>query len=242
MAEQNGHRVERELLDFLEQLGFRLRRTEGALDEDKKIDAIIEAPPLLPGTHFFPPAIALQITLRREDTGKRRAFVSRARTVASRLAYLELMVDEVTPAVAHAAAAALSALFYDGGPRYRLLVVGENVFEQYDLEESDNQVRQWLRTRINGQLTGRVIRWDREGKFGFIAARVASGPDGGPAEVQFYFNDRQIQDQSLRGRLASRSDGRQRSNKQISVVFTDGGITGDQGKKNAHGVRLAPAA
>jgi hypothetical protein len=242
MAETNGLRAERKLLDYLEQLGFRLKRTNGNLDERDKIDAIIEAPPLLRDASFYPPAVALQITLRREDTGKRHAFVSRARTVAQRLVYLELMVEEMKPAVAHAAAAALNALFYDEGPRYRLLVVGENVFEQYDLEEADNQVRQWLETRIDGQLSGRVVRWHNEGQYGFIAARVATGPDGSPAEVEFYFNGRQVREDGLRQQLASRSDSKQRPSRQIPVVFTDGGITGDQKNKNAHNVRPAPSA
>ncbi len=238
----NGLRVEQKFLGLLEQLGFRLRRADTDLDERDKIDAIVESPPLLPGAHFFPPAVALQITLRREDLNKRRMFVARARSVAPRLAYLELMVDEVTPAVAHAAAAALTAMFYDEGPRYRLLVVGENVFETFDLEAEDNQHDRWLRTGIEGQLTGHVIRWEAEKGYGFIKARVKSGPNGSPTEMQFFFNDRVIKDPTLRDRLDRVQNWRTQSRRLIHVVFTDGGVTGDQRNKNAHNVRLAPAS
>lgn len=237
-SEGNGHRAERKLLEYLEQLGFRLRRSDEALDERDKTDVILEAPPLLHGEHFFLSPIAVQITLRREDVAKRRAFVTQARRIANRLVYLELMVNEVTPAVAHAAAAALASFFFDDGPRYRLLLVGENVFEAYDLEEENGQEWQWLEACLPGMIRGRVVRWDHEGQFGFILATV-NGPDGTPTEIEFYMNARQIRDEHLRAQLDERSGGRLRSKRQISVVFQDGGIRDGQRKKNAHNVRLA---
>jgi hypothetical protein len=232
---QNGVRAERQLLDDLEKLGFRLRRANNGLDEIHKIDAIIHAPPLLEGEYWFPPSIGLQVTLRREDIAKRTEFVRKAGRVTPRLVYLEIASNEVTPGISRAAATALASMFYDDGPKDRLIVVGENFFEAFDLQGEDNLVRRWLETKLAGPIEGTIVRWNKDGGYGFIEARVA-GPDDSHIDAEFYFRGQNVPDRSLRDRLKA-FDGNIPKQDRPRVIFQDGAVKGDQKNKTAINVR-----
>lgn len=233
--ESNGICAEKRLLEGLEKMGFKIERAGDILDEERKIDAIIHAPPLTPEDCYYPPPVGLQITLRREDIGKRTRFFQMARSVVPRLVYLELAVPEVTSAVIRPAAAALAMIFYDEGPAHRLLVVGENFVEMFDLENEDNQARTWLANKIPGTIEGEVFKWMRESRYGYIRATVP-GIDGTPTCADFHFRAGDVKDREL-GRLLDQHNGTVKKGR-LNVTFQDWGAKGSQKNKSAVKVNL----
>lgn len=218
----NGLDIERALFDGLSARGFQIAPPSDRLDKTYKVDRVVLRPPTVNGSPFYPPPIAVQLTLMRGDWGKREVFVSRAQAVARQLAYIELHEDEVSEEVLSTAHAALLRLFYDrNAPRVAIIVIRANWYELRDLEKELPLYRRWVETKIEGDIQGVLDYWDQERHFGFLLATVP-GPTGKLEETAFFVHHTGIADPELAQRVRRFPSGNLKGKDRIRVVFCDG--------------------
>lgn len=204
----NGLEIERKLFEALEQRGFRFAPPASERDDILfKLDRVAVAPAFSGGACFFPAPIGVQLTLRHGDWAKRAEFLEMARSACTRLAYIELIGDEIGEEFFNAVAAALTALFFDErSPNEALVTVRTNRYRVCDLAGEIERYLVWLALPIVGELSGQVIHWRLPERYGFINAS-AQGPDGRVEPYTFFFRHPNVADAELAARLAQLKGG-----------------------------------
>lgn len=217
----NGLDIERAFFDQLSARGFQIAPPNDRLDRAYKVDRVVLGPPASAGACFFPPPIAVQLTMVRDYWGKRAAFVTCASAVASRLAYIELHEGAVTEEVLATAHAALLQLFYNpSAPRVAIIILRANRYELRDLEAELPLYRKWVETKIEGEIKGVLDYWDSERGYGFVLATVL-GPTRALEEAAFFIHHTSISDPELQQWIKTR-DGTLQGGDRLRVVFQDG--------------------
>ncbi|MDO8505439.1 MAG: hypothetical protein Q7S48_02605 [bacterium] len=232
-----GHDAENALFYGLARRGFMLRRGE-ILDEDLKTDFVVIAHPGAWEGHFYPSPIAVQVTTALKQEVKRLTFVESACTVANQLAYIELALfdSELSESMIHAVGTALIHLFRDAStPRFALVSVNGSRYDIEDLQDKINHYRRSLQKKIDGEISGRIVRWDNQRQFGFAEAEV-TGMDGRRKSLTFFVHMRAVTDEDLKT-ILWKLDGDLKVADCIPIIFLDGGCDETKKRKKASDVR-----
>ena len=232
-----GHDAENALFYGLARQSFMLRR-DNVLDENCKVDFVAIAPPGAWEGCFFPSPIAVQVTTAPEQEVKRLTFVESACEVATHLAYIELALfdSELSESMIHAVGTALIHLFRDAStPRVALVSVNGSRYDIEDLQAKINHYRRSLQKKITGEISGRIVRWEKQRQFGFAEAEVTD-TDGTRQSLTFFVHMRAITHEGLRANLMQ-LDGDLKVADCIPIVFFDGGCDEAKKRKKASNVR-----